>query len=226
MAYCDDVFQNETGKNRYCGPPACPPWHRFRPSVRVSPSHRCAPQGEIRLLPEHGVVHHDPGHGAVRAHLRLRHGQRQLLQVRGWGWQRGLRGAQPCSAPAVPTGRRTTRACLTTTSRRGGWMSAGCTWCTRGPPAPGTASSPKKPSSPAGPRGRTSSSATRRGQGGRRVRQCGWKPLDMPGIGGLQPLGGQQWRPRCVGAHRAGLDPPSPPSCRPRAGLDPCSVDV
>lgn len=99
MAYCDDVFQNETGKNRYCGPPACPPWHRFRPSVRVSPSHRCAPQGEIRLLPEHGVVHHDPGHGAVRAHLRLRYGQRQLLQVRGWGWQRGLRGGATLLSP-------------------------------------------------------------------------------------------------------------------------------
>lgn len=38
MAYCDDVFQNETGKNRYCGPPACPPWHRFHPSACPHPT--------------------------------------------------------------------------------------------------------------------------------------------------------------------------------------------
>ncbi|XP_040387594.1 alpha-N-acetyl-neuraminyl-2,3-beta-galactosyl-1,3-N-acetyl-galactosaminide alpha-2,6-sialyltransferase isoform X1 [Cygnus olor] len=59
MAYCDDVFQNETGKNSAAA---------------------CALQGEVGLFPEHGLVHHDPGHGAVRAHPRLRHGQRQLLQ--------------------------------------------------------------------------------------------------------------------------------------------------
>ncbi|KAM8995878.1 alpha-N-acetyl-neuraminyl-2,3-beta-galactosyl-1,3-N-acetyl-galactosaminide alpha-2,6-sialyltransferase isoform 2-T2 [Guaruba guarouba] len=47
---------------------------------------------------------------------------------------------------------------------RASWMSAGCTWCTSEPIAPGTASSPRKPSSPAGPRGRTSPSPTRPGQ--------------------------------------------------------------
>uniref|UniRef100_A0A8B9SGI8 ST6 N-acetylgalactosaminide alpha-2,6-sialyltransferase 4 n=1 Tax=Anas platyrhynchos TaxID=8839 RepID=A0A8B9SGI8_ANAPL len=197
MAYCDDVFQNETGKNRV----------------------------KSGLLPEHGLVHHDPGHGAVRAHPRLRHGQRKLLQVRGWGAAGGAGqwgGRIPLSFLPVPPGRRTTRACLTTTSRRAGWMSAGCTWCTSGRPAPGTASSPRKPSSPAGPRGGTSSSPTRRGRAARSGTVAAsalpvpWLEAPPGLVGVWVAAGGPPPRTSTLGT---GLDPLSP-SCRHQAALD------
>eukprot|EP00074_Homo_sapiens_P066809 XP_011516831.1 alpha-N-acetyl-neuraminyl-2,3-beta-galactosyl-1,3-N-acetyl-galactosaminide alpha-2,6-sialyltransferase isoform X2 [Homo sapiens] len=46
MAYCDQIFQDETGKNR----------------VPLSPRH---PQEAVGLLPQHRLVHHDPRAGAV-----------------------------------------------------------------------------------------------------------------------------------------------------------------
>ncbi|XP_061332598.1 alpha-N-acetyl-neuraminyl-2,3-beta-galactosyl-1,3-N-acetyl-galactosaminide alpha-2,6-sialyltransferase isoform X2 [Pezoporus flaviventris] len=109
MAYCDDIFQNETGKNR------------------------------------------------------MKSGS--FLST---GWFTMILAMELCERICVfgmvsDSYCRTTRACPTTTSSRASWTSAGCTWCTSEPSAPGTASSPRKPSSPAGPRGRTSPSPTRPG---------------------------------------------------------------
>uniref|UniRef100_A0A8B9EJ88 ST6 N-acetylgalactosaminide alpha-2,6-sialyltransferase 4 n=1 Tax=Anser cygnoides TaxID=8845 RepID=A0A8B9EJ88_ANSCY len=204
MAYCDDVFQNETGKNRVkSGSFLSTGWftmilamelcERIRVFGMVSDSYcRCGAGGRLG------------GAGHRRGRILL-------------------------SFLPAPPGRRTTRACLTTTSRRAGWTSAGCTWCTSGPPAPGTASSPRRPSSPAGPRGGTSSSPTRRGRAGRSggaaprlpqpCRCPGWKPLVVPpGLAGVWVAAGGP--PPRASVWGTGLDPLSPPSCRHQAALD------
>lgn len=55
-------------------------------------------QETVRLLPQHRLVHHDPGPGALRGDRRLWNGQRQLLQVgpaRPWQAGRGAGEAGP-----------------------------------------------------------------------------------------------------------------------------------
>lgn len=142
-------------------------------------------------------------------------------------------GRIPLSFLPAPPGRRTTRACLTTTSRRAGWMSAGCTWCTSGRPAPGTASSPRKPSSPAGPRGGTSSSPTRRGRAARSGTVAAsalpvpWLEAPPGLVGVWVAAGGPPPRTSTLGT---GLDPLSPPqlqapSCLGHKGTSPAPPD-
>ncbi|XP_054376680.2 alpha-N-acetyl-neuraminyl-2,3-beta-galactosyl-1,3-N-acetyl-galactosaminide alpha-2,6-sialyltransferase isoform X3 [Pongo abelii] len=62
-----------------------------------------------------------------------------------------------------PAGRRATPQCLTTTSRRAGWMNVRCTWHTSRRPEAPTASSLRRRSSPAGPRRGPSCSPIRPG---------------------------------------------------------------
>ncbi|XP_047687065.1 alpha-N-acetyl-neuraminyl-2,3-beta-galactosyl-1,3-N-acetyl-galactosaminide alpha-2,6-sialyltransferase isoform X3 [Prionailurus viverrinus] len=71
MAYCDQVFQDETGKNR----------SGWDVTSSEKPSMTTPRLKEtVRLLPQHRLVHHDPRPGAVRGDRGLRNGQRQLLQ--------------------------------------------------------------------------------------------------------------------------------------------------
>ncbi|XP_025915451.1 alpha-N-acetyl-neuraminyl-2,3-beta-galactosyl-1,3-N-acetyl-galactosaminide alpha-2,6-sialyltransferase isoform X1 [Apteryx rowi] len=130
MAYCDDVFQNETGKNRMkSGSFLSTGWFTMILAMELC---------------------------------------EQILVF-------GMVNDNYCSFVLRPAGRRTTPACLTTTSKRAGWTSAKPTWRTSERPAPGTASSPRKPSSPAGPRRGTSSSPTRPGRAGRGPRPRRWR---------------------------------------------------
>ncbi|XP_038193956.1 alpha-N-acetyl-neuraminyl-2,3-beta-galactosyl-1,3-N-acetyl-galactosaminide alpha-2,6-sialyltransferase isoform X2 [Arvicola amphibius] len=64
MAYCDQIFQEETGKNRSALDSLLTSgW--FAASSSSSPGLFPNYQEAVRLLPQHWLVHYDPGPGAV-----------------------------------------------------------------------------------------------------------------------------------------------------------------
>ncbi|XP_042101603.1 alpha-N-acetyl-neuraminyl-2,3-beta-galactosyl-1,3-N-acetyl-galactosaminide alpha-2,6-sialyltransferase isoform X6 [Ovis aries] len=143
MAYCDQVFQDETGKNRrQSGSFLSTGWFTMILALELC---------------EEIVVY-----GMVSDSYCSQEGKspspfyRWVIEAQGVCL--GLE-----SPSSLARGRSITPRCLTTTSRRAGWTSVKCTWRMSGRPAAPTASSPRRPCSLAGPRRGPSSLPTHPG---------------------------------------------------------------